>query len=98
MRWSWDGDIFAVQWVDNKLVTLSSSIVNAYEYVESKCKNKTENKWNNLTVKQTLCYPPIQSLHEWVDRSDQILAKYNLLRESLRWWKTLFYHFIELPL
>ena len=33
-----------------------------------------------------------------VDRSDQYLAKYNLLRKCLRWWKTLFFHMIDISL
>ena len=31
-----------------------------------------------------------------VDRSDQILAKNNTLRKCMRWWKTLFFHLIDI--
>ena len=31
-----------------------------------------------------------------VDRSDQILATNNVLRKCLRWWKTLFFHLIDI--
>lgn len=30
-----------------------------------------------------------------VDRSDQILATNNVLRKCMRWWKTLFFHLID---
>ena len=31
-----------------------------------------------------------------VDKSDQLLAKYNLLRKCIRWWKTLFFHMVDM--
>ena len=31
-----------------------------------------------------------------VDKSDQYLAKYNMLRKCIRWWKTLFFHLIDI--
>ena len=31
-----------------------------------------------------------------VDRSDQILATNNVLRKCMRWWKTLFFHLIDI--
>lgn len=31
-----------------------------------------------------------------VNKSDQLLAKYNLMRECIRWWKTLFFHMVDM--
>ena len=31
-----------------------------------------------------------------VDRSDQILATNNVNRKCMRWWKTLFFHLIDI--
>ena len=31
-----------------------------------------------------------------VDRSDQMLGKYNLLQKCLRWWKTLFFRMVDI--
>ena len=33
-----------------------------------------------------------------VDKSDQLLAKYNLLRKCVRWWKTLFFHMVDMAI
>ena len=30
-----------------------------------------------------------------VDKSDQLIAPYNVLMKSMRWWKTLFFHMID---
>ena len=96
MRWRRDGNILAVQWIDNKLVTMLSSIDCANEYVEVNRKKKINNKWNELTVKQPYVIHRYNRFMNGVDRSDQILAKYNLLRKCVRWWKTLFYHLIDI--
>lgn len=31
-----------------------------------------------------------------VDKSDQLIGSYNVLMKSLRWWKTLFFHCIDI--
>ena len=33
---------------------------------------------------------------EGVDKSDQLLSYHNVLRKTLRYWKTLFYHMIDI--
>ena len=31
-----------------------------------------------------------------VDKNDQLINKYNTLRKTNKWWKTLFYHFLDI--
>ena len=31
-----------------------------------------------------------------VDRSDKILSTFNIQRKCLRWWKTMFFHLIDI--
>jgi len=33
-----------------------------------------------------------------VDKSDQYLSKYNSLRKCVRWWKTLFFHLVDIAI
>ena len=33
-----------------------------------------------------------------VDKSDQFLAYHNVLRKSVRYWKTLFYHAVDIAI
>ena len=31
-----------------------------------------------------------------VDKSDQLIGNYNTLRPTVKYWKTLFYHFLDI--
>ena len=33
-----------------------------------------------------------------IDRSDQLIGTNNVMRKCLRWWKTLFFHFIDIAI
>ncbi|KAK3730453.1 hypothetical protein QZH41_005234 [Actinostola sp. cb2023] len=52
MRWERDEECLALQWVDNRLVTMLSTIDNANEYVTAQRKSKVGQKWTNMEVKQ----------------------------------------------
>ena len=98
MRWKRDGPCLAVQWKDNKLVTMLSSIDSANEFIEVKRKVKVDDKWENVLIRQPKCIQRYNRFMNAVDRSDQYLAKYNLLHKCVRWWKTLFFHMIDISL
>ena len=89
IRWNRDKEILALQWVDNKLVTMLSTIDNANDYVEVNLKTKIDKQWSDITVKQPFVIHRYNRFMNGVDRSDQILAKYNLLKKCIRWCKEL---------
>ena len=35
-------------------------------------------------------------VYNGVEKSDQLIGKYNTLRKTNKWWKTLFLHFIDI--
>lgn len=99
MRWTRDGVCLILQWKDNKIVTMVSSIDKGNGSTEVKRKVKgSDLKWGTSLVKQPTCIQRYNQFMNGVDRSDQHLAKYNLLRKCLRWWKTLFFHMIDISL
>ena len=96
MRWRRQGCYLALQWKDNKVVTMLSTIHNANEYVMVKRKTRVAGQWSNLEVKQPSVIETYNKYMNGVDKSDQILSSNNLLRKCVRWWKTLFFHMIDI--
>ena len=54
------------------------------------------NEWKTITVRKPYLIERYNNLMNGADKSDQILAKYNLLRKCVRWWKTIFFHLIDI--
>ena len=98
MRWERDGVCLAQQWKDNRPVTILTSIDNANDFVMVARKEKVGNVWRNINVKQPKAIEHYNNYMNAVDRSDQILAKNCALRKCMRWWKTLFFHMIDIAI
>ena len=96
MRWKREGSYFSVQWIDNKVVTMLSTIDNVNQYVAVDRKVKVNGKWEKVEVKKPYVVERYNAYMNGVDKSDQILSKYNLSHKGVRWWKTLFYHIIDI--
>ena len=67
-----------MQWIDNKVVTMSSTIDNANEYVAVDRKVKVNGKWEKVEVKEPYVVERCNAYMNGVDKSDQILSIYNL--------------------
>ena len=74
MRWERDPPCLALQWVDNKVVSVLTTIDNANDQVQVRRKTKTAGVWNTKVV------PQLKAIHHYnqymnaVYQSDQILA------------------------
>lgn len=96
MRWEQDIPCLALQWVDNKVVSLLTTIDNANDKVQVNRKSKTAGVWSTKVVHQPKTVSNYNKYMNAVDRSDQILATNNVLRKCMRWWETLFFHLIDI--
>jgi len=85
-----------LQWVDNKVVSLLTTIDNANDKVQVNRKSKTAGVWSTKVVHQPKTVSNYNKYMNAVDRSDQILATNNVLRKCMRWWETLFFHLIDI--
>ncbi|XP_066928515.1 uncharacterized protein [Clytia hemisphaerica] len=63
-------------------------------FVEVERKTKVNDKYCKVTVRQPQCVQRYNPYMNGVDKSDQLLAKFNLLRKCIRWWKILFFHML----
>ena len=82
MRWEWDAPCLALQWIDNKVVSLLTSIDNANDRIEVNRKSKTAGVWSTKLVYQPKTVSNYNKYMNAVDRSVQILATNNM-----RWWQ-----------
>ena len=97
MRWERDSPCLALQWVDNKVVSVLTTIDNANVKNRVTRKVKTaEGGWTAIQVPQPGAIGNYNKFMNAVDRSDQILGTQNVLRKCVRWWKTLFFHLIDM--
>ncbi|XP_031549281.1 piggyBac transposable element-derived protein 4-like [Actinia tenebrosa] len=98
MRWDRTPPVLTLQWKDNKVVSLLTTIGNANEICQVTRKVKTGNVWRQINVQQSAAIKQYNSYMNAVDRSDQILANNNCLGKCVRWWKTLFFHLIDIAI
>lgn len=75
---------------------LLTTTENANDRVQVSRKAKTAGVWSTKVALQPQAVATYNKYMNAVDRSDQILATNNVLRKCLRWWKTLFFHLIDI--
>ena len=96
MRWERESNVLTLQWVDNKPVSLVTSIDSANESVVVTRRTKTAGVFEEVEVRQPLAFHKYNQYMNAVDRSDQLLACHNVSRRCKRWWKALFFHLIDI--
>lgn len=96
VRWVREDKVLFVQWTDNKVVTVATTEHRAVSYKLDKRRAKVSDKWERITVKKPEAVHAYNMHMSRVDKFDQLIATYNLLRKCLRWWKTLFFHSIDI--
>ena len=96
MRWERTPPCLAVQWKDNKVVSMLTTIENANDHFQVNRKQKTNNVWRQANIPQPAVIKSYNSYMNAVDRSDQILGTHNVLRKCTRWYKVLIFHVIDI--
>ncbi|XP_015752943.1 PREDICTED: piggyBac transposable element-derived protein 4-like [Acropora digitifera] len=97
MRWERDPPCLALQWLDNRVVSLLTTIDNSNVKKQVTRKVKTgAGGCTAVEVQQPGVIANYNCFMNAVDRSDQILSTQNVLRKCVRWWKTLFFHLIDI--
>ena len=96
MRWVRDPPCLVLQWVDNKVVSMITTVGNANGHIQVSRKQRNAGGWTNRLVQQPQIFQTYNLKMNAVDRSDQILSTFNIQRKCVRWWKTLFFHVIDM--
>lgn len=73
-----------------------STIHTANQHVPAKRRHKTRGIWTVTTIKKPLLMHEHNAGMLSMDKSDQIIGTYNVLRKCARWWKTLFFQCVDI--
>ena len=84
MRWERDPPLLALQWLDNKVVSLLTTIESANDSLQVNRKTKTAGVWSTNVVQQPQAIASYNQYMNAVDRSDQILATHSVSRKCMR--------------
>ena len=96
MCWVRDPPCLVLQWVDSKVVSMKTTVGNANEQGQVTRRVRADGEWGERLVKQPKIFKTYNMKMNAVDRSDQILSAFSTRRKCVRWWKTLFFHLIDI--
>jgi hypothetical protein len=80
MCWKRVPPCLCLQWIDNKVVSVLTTLDNANDMVPTERKTKTGNVWTNAIVDQLQAIDRYNRYMNGVDRSDQLIGTNNVMR------------------
>ncbi|XP_071372964.1 piggyBac transposable element-derived protein 4-like [Centroberyx affinis] len=98
MRWCRiePGDILALQWKDTRAVTYLSNYHKANDMTEVTRFVKRDGLREKTIVRQPKVIGDYHKQTRGLDASDDMIKTYEVQHKTQKWWKTLFYHFIDI--
>ena len=84
-----DPPCLVLQWVDNEVVSMTTTVGNANEKGQVTGRVRADGEWGETLVKQPQIFKTYKMKMNGVDRSDQILSAFSTRWKCVQWWKTL---------
>ncbi|XP_070563172.1 piggyBac transposable element-derived protein 4-like [Ptychodera flava] len=98
MRWYRDeNNMLTLQWKDNRAVCIMSTIHTASEHTTVQRRTKSrEGMFQRIEVNQPVAIRDYNKYMRGVHLSNQLTGTYTVAHKSTKWWKKLFFHFIDI--
>ncbi|KAL1247907.1 hypothetical protein QQF64_023283 [Cirrhinus molitorella] len=96
IRWIRDGPLVCVKWVDTQVVSVCSTIHAAYTGERVQKRVKAQDTWK---TKSFPCPAPVSAYNKHmgsVDLSDQLLQYYAAQHKTMKWYRKVFLHFLDI--
>ncbi|KAL1247914.1 hypothetical protein QQF64_023290 [Cirrhinus molitorella] len=96
IRWIRDGPLVCVKWMDTQVVSVCSTIHAAYTGERVQKRVKAQDTWK---TKSFPCPAPVSAYNKHmgsVDLSDQLLQYYAAQHKTMKWYRKVFLHFLDI--